>query len=103
MRLGNPSDSGLPGWPTGRALDLKEFPIPGEIADSDWARWWWRSAPALGLVSLLLQLDKLRKPDDQSSEFLCLIIGQPLVRDGDGVRRLSYTWASARPLASVTR
>ncbi len=28
-------------------------------------------------------------PDDQAGEFLGLIIGQPLVRDGDGVRRLA--------------
>ena len=62
-----------------RALDLKEFPIPGEIADSDWAKWWWRPPPALGLIPLALELDELRQPDDQPSEFLCLVIRQPLV------------------------
>jgi hypothetical protein len=72
----------------GRAFDLKEFPIPGEIAESHRPRWWWRSATTLGLIPLLLQLDKLRQPDDQAGEFLGLAIGQPLVRDGDGVRWL---------------
>src|SRR5262245_4563027 len=35
-------DIEMTGWPAGRALDLKEFPIPGEVTDSDRARWWWR-------------------------------------------------------------
>jgi hypothetical protein len=66
--------------------------VPGfhcEIAESYRARWWWRSPPALGLVSLPLQLDELRQSDDQPSEFLGFVIGQLPVREGDGIGRLS--------------
>jgi len=44
-------DIEVPRWLSGRAFDLKEFSIPGEIAESYRARWWWRSPAALGLVS----------------------------------------------------
>ena len=36
-----------------------------------------RLAAAPGLVPLLLELDKFGQPGDQSSDFLCLIVGQP--------------------------
>jgi hypothetical protein len=48
-----------------------------------------RSPPALGLVAIALKLDQLGQPDDEACGFLSLVIGQPLVREGDGVRRLS--------------
>jgi hypothetical protein len=38
----------------------------------------------------------------QPSEFLRFVIGQPLVREGDGVRGCPYRCASTRPLASMT-
>jgi hypothetical protein len=67
-------DIEVPGRLAGRAFDLEQFPILGEIAESHRARWWWRPPAALGLVSLPLELDELRQPDDQPSEFLCLVI-----------------------------
>jgi hypothetical protein len=76
-------------WTAGRAFNFEQCPIPGEIADRHRARWSRRSTPALGLVPVSLQLDEPRQPDDQSSEFLCLVGGQPLVREGDSVRWLS--------------
>jgi hypothetical protein len=57
-------DIEVPGWLTGRAFDLEQLRIPGEIAESYRAIWWRWSPAALGLVSLPLHLDKLRKPDD---------------------------------------
>ena len=62
-------DIEVAGWPAGRAFDLKEFSIPGEIAESYRARWWWRSPAALGLVSLPLHLHKLGKQDSARSRF----------------------------------
>ena len=54
-------DIEVTGWPAGRAFDLKQFLIPGEIAESDGARWWSKgSTPALGLVPVPLQLDEFR-------------------------------------------
>lgn len=43
--------------------DLEQFLIPGEIAESDEARWWSKgSTPALGLVPVPLQLDEFGQP-----------------------------------------
>ena len=78
-------DIEVTGWPAGRAFDLKEFAVPGEIAESYGAIWWWRSAPALGLVPSL-QLDEIGQPDDQPGDFLRLIVGQPLVRKATASR-----------------
>jgi hypothetical protein len=51
--------------------DLEQFLIPGEIAESDEARWWSKgSTPALGLVPVPLQLDEFGQPHDQAGEFL---------------------------------
>ena len=80
--------SRMPRVTAGRAFDLEEFAVPGEVAESYWAMWRWRSAPALGLVPIPLQLDELGQPDDQPGDFLRLIIGQPLVREGDSRRWL---------------
>jgi hypothetical protein len=64
-------DIEVTGWPAGRAFDLKQFLIPGEIAESDGARWWSKgSTPALGLVPVPLQLDEFGQPHDQAGEFL---------------------------------
>src|SRR5262245_25101291 len=40
-------------------------------------------------VLIALKLDKLGQAGDQSSDFLSLIVGQPLVRDSNGVRGLA--------------
>ena len=66
-------DIEVTGWPAGRAFDLKEFAVPCEIAESYWATERWRSAPALGLVPIPLQLDELGQPDDQPGDFLRLL------------------------------
>jgi hypothetical protein len=58
------------------------------------------SPAALRLVSVPLDLDEFRKSDDQSSEFLCLAIGQPLVREGDGIWRLSIHMRQGQPFRS---
>jgi hypothetical protein len=55
-------DIEVPGWPAGRTFDLEEFAVPGEIPDGDRARWWCRSAPALGFVPIPLELDEFRQP-----------------------------------------
>ena len=69
--------------------DLEEFAIPCEVADRHWlAPERLGRATALGLVPIPLQLDQLGQPDDQPGDFLRLIIGQPLVREGDSGRRL---------------
>jgi hypothetical protein len=71
-------------------MDLEQLAGPDEVADRhrlDPER--LGLATAAGSVSIALELDELGKPGDQPSDFLCLAIGQPLVRDGDGVLRLS--------------
>ena len=69
-------DIEVTGWLAGRAFDLEEFhPWRGRRVSRGDMR--WRSAPALGLVPIPLELDELRQPDDQPGECLRLIIGQP--------------------------
>ena len=64
-------DTQMTSWFAGGAFDLEEFLIPGEIAESNGARWWSKgSTPALGLVPVPLQLDEFGQPHDQAGEFL---------------------------------
>jgi hypothetical protein len=71
-------------------VELQQLSIPDQVANRHGLEVeGLRLAAALGLVPILLKLDKLGQAGDQSSDFLSLIVGQPLVRDGDGVRRLA--------------
>src|SRR3954465_12307509 len=71
-------------------MHLEQLALVDQVADGD------RLAPerlglatAGGLVFVSLQLDELGEAGDQPGDFLGLISGQPLVREGDSVRRLS--------------
>jgi hypothetical protein len=71
-------------------MDLEQFAALDEVADRHrLGAERLRLATTPGLVPILLQLDKLGQASDQSGEFLRLVIGQPLVREAEGVRRLS--------------
>lgn len=72
--LGQPQDLGIeievPLRPAIAAMYLQQLSVPDQVADRhglEAQRLWLASAP--GLVPILLQLDKLRKAGDQSSEF----------------------------------
>jgi hypothetical protein len=71
-------------------MDLKQLAALDEVANRHRL-----NAEQLGLaaaaspVPIALELDQLGQPSDQSGDYLSLIIGQPLVRDGNGVRRFT--------------
>ena len=73
-------------------MDLQQLPIPDQVADR-----YRLNAERLGLapaaypVPVALDLDKLGQAGDQLRDPTSLIIGQPLVRDGDGIPRSPYT------------
>jgi hypothetical protein len=71
-------------------LDFQELALADQVAD----RHWFEPerlvlAPAAGPVPILLQLHQFGQAGDQPGDFLSLFVGQPLVRDGDGIRRLA--------------
>jgi hypothetical protein len=76
-------DLEMPGWLTGRIFFLSlasSLRVTGGYGGS---------SPAVpGLVYLPLHLGKLRMADDQSGDFLGLIV-EPLAQYGDRVRRLA--------------
>jgi hypothetical protein len=83
---------------------LNFHPLPDQISDRHWLEpKRLRLASALGLVPVLLQLHKLGKAGDQIRDPTSLVIGQPLVREGDGVRRLSVHMSKRQAIGSTTR
>src|SRR5262245_63950894 len=83
-------DIEVPRRPAIAAVNLQELALAGEVANRQRLEpERLRLAPAPGLVPVLLQLHKLRKAGDQLRDATSLVIGQPHVREGDGVRRLS--------------
>ena len=73
----------MPGWLTGRAFFLS---LASSLRVTEG---YGGSSPAVpGLVYLPLHLGKLRMADDQSGDFLGLIV-EPLAQYGDRVRRLA--------------
>jgi hypothetical protein len=76
--------------PAGRAFDLEEFAVPCKIADCHWLDPERLGlATAAGPVPIALELDELGQTSEQSGDCLSLNVGQPLVRDGDGIPRLA--------------
>jgi hypothetical protein len=86
---------------TRAAMDLQQLSVPDQVADGDKL-----GLERLGLApaaGLFLSLSSSTSSGDQPGDFFGLIIRQPLVRERDSAGGCPYAWASARPLASVTR
>jgi hypothetical protein len=83
-------------------VTLQQLPLPDQVANGyglEVGRLWL--APASRLVPVSLELHQLGERSDQSGDYLSLMVGQALVRDGNGVRRLTIDMGQAIGIADT--